>query len=197
MAVVDLSDLPIRHCVITPVDFGAPVEPATGGRRTWVDRMGSRWLATFETPPMRIEPDARLWLEKLNRARRLGAVISVEQPGLNVGTPGSPVVRADTPTGRVIPLKGLTPNYAIKSGTWISIIVDGQRYLDQVTAQVIANGSGEADVPIQNLIREPLSTNDVVEISLPKIEGALENLTGGDWTVERVTSFTFTVTEEG
>lgn len=196
MAAVDLSGIRLTLAEPIPMDFGAPVEPATGGRRTWVDRQGSRWMWRFETPPMRLEPEGRLLETLLHRARRLGAIMPLQQPDLNVGAPGAPLVRTATATGRVVPLKGLTPNYAIKAGFWISIIHAGERYLDKVAAQVIADSSGNADVEILNLLRTPLSVNDVVEIAVPKIEGALENLTGGAWVNDRITSFSFTITEE-
>lgn len=196
MAVVDLTGIPLTLAEPIPLDFGNSIEPATGGRRTHVDRLGSRWAWRFETPAMRLEPDGRLWAEKLNRARRLGAIIPLQQPDLDVGAPGLPKVRTDTATGRVVPLKGLTPQFAIKAGYWLSLVVDGQRYLDQVVAQVVADADGEADVELQNLIRVPLSVDDVAEIAVPKIEGALEGLSGGAWVNDRITSFSFTVTEE-
>lgn len=194
---VDLTGIPLSLAEPIPLDFGNVSEPATGGRRTRIDRMGTRWAWRFETPAMRLEPDGRLWAEKLHRARRLGAIMPLQQPDLNVSAPGLPKVRTATPTGRIVPLKGLTPHYAIKAGYWLSLVVDGQRYLDQVAGQVIADASGNADVELQNLIRTPLSVDDVAEIGIPKIEGALEGLSGGAWVNDRITSFSFTITEEG
>lgn len=195
MAAVDLTGIKLAFAEPIPLDFGNALDPATGGRRTRVDRLGSRWAWKFETPAMKLEPEGRLWSEKLNRARRLGAVMTLTQPDFDIGAPGQPKIRTATATGRVVSLKGLTPHYAVKAGTWISIVADGDRYLDQTAGQVIADASGNADVELINLIRAPLSVNDVVEIP-GKIEGTLEGLSGGAWVNERVTSFSFTITEE-
>lgn len=195
MAAVDLTGIRLALAEPMPLDFGSAVDPATGGRRTRVDRLGSRWAWRFETPAMKLEPEGRLWSEKLNRARRLGAVMTLTQPDFEVGAPGQPKVRTATATGRIVPLKGLTPHYAVKAGTWLSIVSDGDRYLDHVAGQVIADADGEVDVELMNLIRAPLSVNDVVEIPA-KIEGTLEGLSGGAWVNERITSFSFSIVEE-
>lgn len=196
MASIDLTGIPLALAEPMALDFGASVEPATGGRRTWVDRLGSRWAWRFETATMKLEPQGRLWSEKLDRARRVGALIALEQPDLNVGAPGSPVVRSSTATGRTVPVQGATPGYAVKAGSWVSLVVDGQRYLDRVTEQVVADATGEMDLTLRYLIRAPLSVGDVVELGRPKIEGVLEDLAGGAWSNDRVTSFVFTITEE-
>lgn len=193
---IDLTELAIRDDAITPLEFGGLLPSALGGSSLRLERMGDRYAAQVNTPAMRLEPDGRRWSSRLQRARKEGGIISIHQPGFAIGAPGAPLVAADTAGGRSIPLKGLTPHYAIREGQWLNYIVDGQRYLDQVTAQVIADADGEATVTIQNLLRVPLSEDDEIDLATPCIEGWLEGDFSIQRAVERITSFSFTVSEK-
>lgn len=193
---VDLTDLRISSDAIAPLSFGGLLPSALGGYTSRIERLGDRFSAQIQTPPMRIEPEGRRWSARLQRAQHEGGIIEIHQPDFNVGAPGSPTVATNTPSGRSIPLAGLTPNYAIREGQWFNYFdADGQRYLDQVQEQVIANSSGLATITLQNLIRTPLTAGLPISFS-PCIEGWIE----GDFTiartVERTTSFSFVISEK-
>jgi len=196
MSSIDLTELRIRDDEITPLEFGGFLPSALGGSTDRLERLGDRYAAQVSTPPMYVEPDGRRWSARLQQARRFGAVISIHQPGFNVGAPGLPTVAEDVEGGRTIPLAGLTPYYAIREGQWLNYFdATGQRYLDQVVSQVIANAAGEAEIALQKLLRVELEEG--AEISFrPCIEGWIE----GDFSiarpVDRVTSFSFTVSEK-
>lgn len=193
---IDLTDLKIFGDEIVPVEFGGLMQSALGGATERIERLGDRYMAAVSTPPMRIEPDGRRFSARLLKARKVGAIIEIQQPDLNIGPPGSPVVASSTASGKSIPISGLTPGYAIRDGQWLNYIVAGQRYLDQVTAQVIADADGEAAVTIQNLLRAPLTAGDTIELATPCIEGWIEGDFGIPRTVQRMTVFGFTVTEK-
>lgn len=194
---IDLTELKINGDEIVPLEFGGLMPSALGGATERIERLGNRYSAVLSTPAMRIEPDGRRWSARLLRARREGAIVELHQPDFNVIAPGSPVVATNTASGRSIPISGLTPNYAIREGQWLNYIVDGQRYLDQATTQVIANASGEAAVILQNLIRVPLTAGDIIDLATPRIEGWID----GDFSIPRMldhtTSFSFTIAEKG
>lgn len=194
---IDLTALRISGDAIVPLEFGGLQPSALGGSVSRVSRMGDRYAASVSTPAMAIEPDARRWSAKLQRARRLGGIVRIHQPGLNVGAPGLPVVSTVTAGGRFIPIKGLTPHYAIREGQWLNYTdAAGRIYLDQVVTQVIADVSGAALVEIQNLLRTDLTVGRTLNLAKPCIEGWIEGDFSIARTVDRITSFSFTISEK-
>lgn len=191
---IDLTDLKISGDELVPLTMGGLMEGYSSD--AYVGRMGDRWQVSVTTPPARIEPDGRRWSARLFRARQEGGIVTLHQPDLNIGAPGSPVVASTTASGRSIPISGLTPYYAIREGQWLNYIVSGQRYLDQVTEQVIADASGNATVTIQNLIRTPLTAGDEIDLATPCIEGWIKGDFSIPRTVERLTSFSFVISEK-
>lgn len=194
MAVIDLTDLKLRFQGQESYRFGGPAIPSNGAAILLIDRMGSRWQFRVETPPMRYEPDGRQLRVDLELAVRQGGLIRIPQPGFPYGAPGSPVVSADTASGKSVPVSGAAANYAFRKGQWISLVVGGQRYADLITAQAIANGSGVATLSIANLIRAPLSEDDVVEVAA-KAEGAITDLRFSGISTDGLCTFSFTLTE--
>jgi len=190
-----MTALEIAECMPIPMNFGGVQSSALGPAQR-IDRLGSRWAFQFASVPMDLEPDGRRWGALFDQAEVEGGIFRIRQPGLNVGAPGLPLIAADTPLGRSLPLAGLTPGCVIRLGQWLSVIVDGQRYLDRAMEQVIAESDGTATVTIKYLIRSPMSEGDVVEIAVPKIEGSVDGAFGGGWGNDRTTSFSFTVRED-
>jgi hypothetical protein len=193
---IDLTGLKIDGDEISPLEFGGLMASALGGSTARIERLGDRYMASISTPAMPVEPDGRRWAARLLRARKLGAIIEVHQLDLDIGAPGAPVVSSTTAAGKMIPISGLTPYYAIREGQWLNYIIDGQRYLDQSTSEVVASGSGLATVTIQNLLRAPLPAGAVIDLAKPCIEGWID----GDFTiprsVDRITSFTLMIAEK-
>lgn len=64
-------------------------------------------------------------------------------------------------------------------------------------ASTVANGSGEASLPIWPMLRKSPTDNAVIELSAPKIEGYVP--TGQEWSISSLKSvgLSFTVTERG
>jgi len=193
---VDLSALRIATATPLVVEFGGVLTPALGGPIQRIDRVGSRWAFAFETPVMDVEPDGRRWAARLARAKREGALIAIPQPDLDIGNPGAPTVATNIASGKLVPLAGLIPGYRVQEGQWVSLIVGGHRYADQVTGDAVAGADGSATIRIQNLLRAPLVGGEVVEIAEPKVEGSLEGQFSWSLDNRRETSFGFTVTED-
>jgi hypothetical protein len=195
MSVVDLTHLSFMDAVPVPIDYANVIEPGSGASSTRVDRLGSRWAFDFVTKPMHIEPDGGRVEALLDQAERLGALCAIRIPDFDVGIPGSPTIADDLTNGRVLPLVGLTPYYAFRPRQWVSVIVDGQRYLDRVVEQAVANADGEVEITLRHLIRVPMSEGDVVEVSKPKIEGHCTLAERPRWSRERIIQFAFRITE--
>lgn len=192
---IDLSALRIVECKPELIDFGGLLEPVLGGEAQRIDRPGSRWAMTFETPTRPDEPDGRIWSARIARAVREGAIISIPQPGFNVGNPGSPVVAGSFVGGRLIQLSGVTPGYPLREGQWVSLRIGGRRYADKVANNASATADGLLTVELTNLLRKPLAGGEVCEIADPKIEGWLRQNFSWSINVAWMTSFSFTIGE--
>lgn len=193
---VDLTGLPVRRAVPTPVVFGRVTRSDQGGSSDYDDRLGNRWAMEIETPPMRVEPNGRLFIEDLWEAQREGGVFEIPQPGLVLPPLGSPVVKTYTATGRSLPLEGLTPNAVIKKGQWVSFLHSGQWYADRIRQQVIANADGEATISLRFLLRESPLAGAEVRLNKPVMEGFVEGELPLDLSVDWITSFSFRVVEK-
>jgi hypothetical protein len=193
---IDLTELRISGDDILPLDFGGLLQGPLGGPADRLERQGDRYSANVATPRMYIEPDGRRWSARLLRARKEGGIVAIHQPDLKVGAPGTPSVATATASGRSIPVQGLNRNYVIREGQWLNYIVGGLRYLDQAREEVIADASGNATITLQNLIRTPLTAGAVIDLATPCMEGWIE----GDFSIpratDRITSYTFTISEK-
>lgn len=195
MAVIDLDTLPILSAVPEPLAASGWRGGEGGGAMFWEGRPGDRWQMAVETSMMKVEPDQRLARALLAKAERLGARVSIPMPDFNVMAPGSPVVATTTAAGRAVPIEGLTPRYPIRAGAWVTIVVDGRGYLDEVTDQVIANVDGEATISLRNPIRKSIPAGATVELGKPWIEGAMMVTRRPPIDISHAASFAFTIME--
>ncbi|WP_412545826.1 hypothetical protein [Maricaulis sp. MIT060901] len=151
------------------IDHSNKIGSATGvGPETEIERAGSKW--GFNVAVSAKTADEALAWKKLHR-RGEPFLLDIIQPGLDVGNPGTPLVSIGGQVGSQLPIKGLTPGYTLVDGQFLSVIVAGQRYAYMVTADTVADGTGNATVPITPLLRAAPQLNDVVEIAAPKAEG--------------------------
>lgn len=176
------------------IDFGGEISSALGAGAVRVNRLGNRWAFDVRTPPL-AGAQARAWCAALASARTAGALFALTQPGLDVGSPGTPLVKGAGQTGSVLVIDGLASSYGLRAGQWISLISGGRRYVHQVAADVTAV-SGEASVPITPMLRVSPADNATVEVAAPMVEGFL----GGaevSWTVDAAghAGLGFTITE--
>jgi hypothetical protein len=194
--VIDLTALEIKAATPHLHDWGGEMEPPLGGVTQRIDRLGSRHSIDVDVPPKAIEPDGRVWISRLKRAKREGGRIAFPQVGFDPGNPGAPRVASFVAAGSTIPLKGLTAGYQIREGQWLSVTHANRSYLYSIDAPVTANGSGLASVVITPLLRSQLAVDDVVNLADPVLEGWVS----GDefaWTLEeaRTVGLQFTVKE--
>tara|TARA_R110002167_G_scaffold124454_1_gene303919 strand:- start:2 stop:628 length:627 start_codon:yes stop_codon:yes gene_type:complete len=126
---------------------------------------GEQWKATFTLPPMKKEK-AAVWLGFLMSLRgRRGTFKLGDQDRKNIqGTAtGTVLVRGASQTGNAINLDGFTASRAnvFLAGDYIQI----NSYLYMVSANVTANGSGQATVYVEPELRtgiEPINDNTTV-----------------------------------
>jgi hypothetical protein len=192
--VIDLTALPLWKMSPVPLRLGATVKGPLGGSIR-INRLGDRWSWLVETTNIALEPDGRRWASLIAQAEREGALLAIAQPRLAVGAPGLPTVAAQTIAGRSVPLAGLSADYTIRQGQWVTVIAGGARYADRAAAQVVASSGGTATVVLENLIRAPLPAGTTVEIGRPKCEGDVFDVSEHVVDVDEVSRFTFRIEE--
>jgi hypothetical protein len=181
----------------TFVTFGGPQRPVTGGKATSVERMGDRYRVAFTLPPLD-EAAARLSVSRLLRAKRQGIRVEYPLAGEGQGAPGAAVVDGSDQSGRAIKLRGLTPGYAAKEGFWLTIFnADDVGFLHNVAAQTIAGADGKMTLPIEPMLREPFDDGARVVLSVPTIEGLVDDAISWQVTVDDLIVLGFTVEEAG
>lgn len=152
-------------------DPGFVQRSAGGGASTFIDRPGARFAAEISFPPLRPEK-ARALVTRLQQARGDGLSLRWPLLGAGQGIPGTPTVDGALAAGTSLPVKGLNPGYAAKEGYWLSIRdADGVSYLHQVTALVVADGTGDATMAVWPPLRGVFVDGDDIELRAPVIEG--------------------------
>lgn len=178
--------------------WGSDQKGSLGAATTHIDRLGSRFAIDVKMPPMKSEPDGRLWVAALIEAKEGGsALMKFHQLGLVIGAPGAPVVNGATAATLVtVPMRGLTAGYTVRRGQFFSVIQGGRRYLYMSRADTVASGGGVANVPVSPMIRAALADGATIELAVPMIEG---HLLGEDqpWNLNSAhhTGLTFSIEE--
>lgn len=166
--------------------------PAIGsGDEQEIQRKGTKHALTFSLPPMPYVQSMD-WDDVLVEGDT--AVMKVHQPGFDTGAPGLPLVKGAGQIGSSLLIDGLTPNYVIRKGQYLSVITGGQRFLYRCRSEVVAL-TGEVSVPLRTLLRRPPADNDVVEIAQPMIEGFVRDLSDMSVGIDRLVSLSFTIRE--
>lgn len=187
---IEFPDAPRPSAVsIVALDFGFIQRPGSGAASLRVDRPGSRFRVELTYPPM--EPEtARRFVARIQRARREGLRVRLPLLGVGQGSPGAPVVDGADPTGTSLPVRGLTPYYAVKEGFWLHAEdADGVRYLHTVQANGIADASGDLELDIEPAIRAPLADGSTIELAAPTVEGLLVEDVAWSLSVDRLVRF--------
>jgi len=193
---IDLTAAPIAESVPRLLQWGSELTPTLGGVTQRLDRLGSRHAIDVQMPPMRVEAEGRRWIARLLRAKQEGGRIAFPQVEFEPGPCGRPTVATAAKSGRTIEITGATPRYALREGQWLSVTHAGRSYLYCATEQVVLDGSGAGSIPVDVLLRSPLSVGDAVELAQPVIEGWLSG-DGYEWTLERsrTVGLSFTIAE--
>ena len=150
------------------VAAGNVLKPAFGGSNQPLGRKGDHWAWDVTVPAVDARGCGMKLFADLVRGKREPVVMAV--PERTAPWPwGAPVLDGAV-GGRFVPLRGLTPNVPIPV-KWMSLVLDGQRYLYLIADAVRADGDGKAIVPLTSLLRRPTIDGAVVELAKPMVEG--------------------------
>lgn len=180
------------------VDFGGVLTPFLGGPSQRINRLGMRMAGRFSLPPKLYGTQGRVIVTQLMRAKAGTLIMPWPQPGLTIGSEGTPKVKVAVSGGTSLQIKGLPASKALVHGQYLSIVkaATGIRCLHALTADATANGSGDVTVSVWPPMRTSFAVNDVIEIAAPKIEGHVQvDELGWSISVDKMTAIAFTLVE--
>ena len=159
----------------------------------YIPRKGGRYTVAFTFGPYTPE-NGRVMVSRLIAGKQGG--VRVKLPLLHSqGSPGTPLLNGAVTTGRTIAIDGLIPGYVIQEGFWLSLVKSGQHFLHSVGVGATANGSGQATIELNELLRDSFADNTVINLAEPQVEGLLP----GDWSwsvdINRVFPIEFSLKE--
>lgn len=151
-----------------PISSRNEQRPASQGPVNRYMRPGTRWAWDNIMPPMSYVESLE-WDDLLSESDTV--IMDILQPGLDTGTPGSPVVDGGGQVGRTLNLKGLTAGYVFRKGQWISFPVQGQLFAYKVRTAITVGSDGKVALPLLTLLRLPPANNAIVDVAQPRAEG--------------------------
>lgn len=176
-----------------PISSRNEQRPASSGPVNRYMQPGTRWAWDIELPPMTYVRSLE-WDDLLSEADTV--VMKIYQPGLDIGSPGSPLIDGANQIGRTLNLKGLTPAYAFRKGQWISFPVLGQLFAYKVRTATVVESDGTVALPLLTLLRLPPANNAVVSVAEPRAEGfATVDTSSLQVSVDRFVRLRFTLEE--
>lgn len=186
---------PVRSASPRLVSFAVDQNPTLGGSQSRISRLGDRWAMDVETYPVRYANQGMAYLSRLVRGLVDTVLIAFPEPGVVKRSYGTPIVGGVGASGLTLPVSGLTPGVVIPEGKFLSLVISGQRYLYQVTANVTVV-SGTNVLPIYPMLRRQPQPGAVVELESPKIEGFIKgNEQGWDVSRSKFLPFSFSIQE--
>ena len=186
---------PVRAATPRLVTFSVDQSPTLGGPQSRISRLGDRWAMEVETYAVRYATHGMAYLSRLVRGLTDTVLLAFPEPGVVKRSYGAPVVATAGAAGLTLPVSGLTPGIVIPEGKFLSLVISGQRYLYQVTADVTAQ-TGTTNLPIYPMLRRQPPAGAVVELENPMIEGFVQGSEHA-WNVSRskFLPFSFSIQE--
>lgn len=156
-------------------------QPIVGGVVQRKARLGTRWALDVTLPPMKYTT-AMAWMADLASSETQEVVLTWPQPPGVVGDIGAPVVNGGGQAGSMLAVRGVTPGYVFAKGLFFSIYepATARRYLHQVAGAVSADGSGNASLGLNPMLRLIPTNGAPLEFYTPKIQGWAQVSPGWD-----------------
>lgn len=166
--------LPTMHrgaaYALKPVTASEVQRSGTGGSLTPLNRTGDHWALEVDVGVLATECGMEL-LADLVRGTAERIRVPIPQPGVDTGTPGAPAVKGAGQAGSSLILDGLTPQYVLKKGRFLTVETEDGSSAHAITAEVVADADGEVTVSFWPMLWLEPGDNDTVEIAEPYIEG--------------------------
>lgn len=149
-----------------------PQRSAVGGVLTPLNRAGDHWAVEVD-PGVLCTAAGRELLADIVRGGGERLRAPIPEPGVAKGTPGAPKVKGAGQAGSLLVCDGFTPQYAIAKGWFFTLVTAAGSSAHLVTAQAVADGSGEATLSFWPMLWRAPADNDVLVFVDPYIEGLI------------------------
>lgn len=167
---IALPVIPHSQQTITLTSSAVDNTPSYNGGRQRIARLGDRFKIDVTCRALSYTQAATV-VSKLLRGSNQTVLAPVAQPGLAIGSPGSPVIATAATGGSTITVSGFSASYKVREGQYFSIVHGGKRYLHIATEEKIF--AGTSTLSIFPALRTNVSVNDVLEFAQPYLEGFL------------------------
>lgn len=197
MAAVTLPALPRNvEYQVREINRDRALEPTFGGDESLIQRLGTKHEWVVNVPSIASAGCGPALVAALAVGKSAGAVMPIPEPKMPDAPYGAVRVNGAGQLGTSLVVDGLTPQVVIPAGKWLSVVISDRRYAYYTTAEVVADETGAATLPIYPMIRRSPADNDVVELAEPKVEG---RVIMSERDVRRIgsLSFSFTIRERG
>lgn len=177
-------------------NVGIAASPFTGGVQI-TELPGAKWKLTFSYDSLSAKYGRQM--KAIKAMLRGGAVVAhiydLSYLPRRSAEPGTPLIKGANQSGAVLAVDGLTPNAAAyEIGDQVSYLCsDGMYRMHMVTANVSADASGNANIPIQPPLRNAPVDNAAVASVRPAVSCYLSG--GGEVSIDgmlHAASFEFT-----
>lgn len=186
----------IRTVTLRPRLFSGEQESPLGGPDLRVPRMGDRWIAEIATAQLRFDEPGRALVAALTRGLTEDGTLSIGQPNLPAPlATGNGVTDGAGFGGTTLRLRAVSPSADVPTGTYLSVIHGGRRYVHMTTAAATTSVTGKVDLQIWPMMRFLTIDGETVELLDPKIEGRVSGFGGATWVRNRIDPLAFTIAE--
>jgi hypothetical protein len=167
---IALPVIPQSQQTITFTSSAVENTPSFNGGRQRIARLGDRFKIDVTCRALSYTQAATV-VAKLLRGSNQTVLAPVAQPGLTIGTPGSPVIATAATGGSTITVSGFSASYKVREGQYFSIVHNGKRYLHIAAEE--KTFAGTSTLSIFPALRSAVSSGDVLEFGQPYLEGFL------------------------
>lgn len=188
LPIVSLPDGPFQYSrFVLQGNAAELISPVSRSVQT-LELLGSRWLATYQLPPM-LRADAETWVAFLARLKGMGGRFYGYDPGganPRGALGGTPRINGANQAGTTLATDGWTAGISgvLLTGDFVAFDTpSGWRELHMVTTDASSDGSGQATLQITPPLRESPADNAALILSPASCVMRLVE-DASDWTVD-------------
>ena len=177
------------------MDFSRVIRPDSGGKAQKINRLGNRFAAEVEFPPVRHADKGRALIADLVQGKRLGLRIPIPLQGVTIPTEGTPRIVGANQTGHALSVDGFDGAFTAPRGTIFSI-EDGTSHRVYMLGADLNPTGGAALLQIEPALRQAFPDNARLHFQEPMIEGfVIGEKAEWEWQIANLTKVTLMIEE--
>ena len=177
------------------ISYRSDLTPALGGPAARINRLGARYAVDVTLPTLDRDMGP-VWIGSRLQAEANNLTLTLTWPSATYAAVTGAEVNGSGQAGTSLSVRGLGAGQTIGTLTPFSFVSGGRNYLHLTTSAVTADGSGNAVLPLGNMLRSAPSDGAGVNFSAPTIEGFVDGASA-QWELmlSRFHKVSFTLTE--